>query len=262
MSFAHCVRCSVLVYDRSAIAIKAIILLYPACCMEPSSPDFCSMVISLQIGQAGSVDNVAMDETVGAVSTFSGSGDWVFDTVSIPFPNEHKTLPDGTTYPAQIRKLVLGAPEFNQSWLHFPPDPRWNGNLLPSSMFAQGLTSSISYGMHIDSPALGIPGPLIIGGHDHSRALGIVSSQAYSINHLPIDLLEMGIGVAEGDLPFDFKSKVRITSSRQLINRSSYASPCRSSNPLYLPPEEHLRRHHNLSASNIAGKIWPLLLEC
>ncbi|KAH6706295.1 hypothetical protein BKA61DRAFT_697934 [Leptodontidium sp. MPI-SDFR-AT-0119] len=82
-----------------------------------------------------------------------------------------ETLTDGTTYPAQIRKLGLGAPELNQSWLHFPPSSRWNGTLLSSSMFAQGLTSSVSYGMHIGSPALGIPGSLTIGGYDKIEGL-------------------------------------------------------------------------------------------
>lgn len=43
-------------------------------------------------------------------------------------------------------------------------------------MLAQGLTSSISYGMHIGSPALGIPDFLTIGGYDQSRALGLISS--------------------------------------------------------------------------------------
>ena len=184
---------------------------------------------TFQIGQTGTVDNITMEGTVGAVSTLTGSANWMFDTVKIPFLNgvsgnsyeaafpnfdmlvvsaAHETLPDGTTYPPQVGKLGLGAPEFNQSWLHFPPNPRWNGTLLPSSMFAQGLTTSISYGMHIGSPALGITGSLTIGGYDQSRALGVISSQAYSIDHLPIDLLDIGLGVAEGHtpLPFNYKS--------------------------------------------------------
>lgn len=183
---------------------------------------------TFQVGQTGIVDNVGMDVTVGAISTLTGSVNWMFDTVSIPFLNSvsgnsyravlpdfdmlaissaQESLPDGTTYPAQIGRLGLGAPEFNQSWLHFPPTPRWNGTLLPSFLFGQGSTSSISYGMHIGSPALGIPGSLNIGGYDQSRVLGPVSSQAYTIDHLPIDLLDIGIGVAEGGPPFQFKSK-------------------------------------------------------
>ncbi|KAF4627049.1 hypothetical protein G7Y89_g11108 [Cudoniella acicularis] len=61
--------------------------------------------------------------------------------------------------------------------------------------------------MHIGSAAMGIPGSLNIGGFDQSRAMGPVSSQVYSIDHLPIDLLDIGIGVAEGASPFNFTSQ-------------------------------------------------------
>jgi hypothetical protein len=61
--------------------------------------------------------------------------------------------------------------------------------------------------MHIGSAAMGIPGSLNIGGFDQSRALGPVSSQAYTLDHLPIDLLDIGIGVAEGASPFNFTAQ-------------------------------------------------------
>jgi hypothetical protein len=40
-----------------------------------------------------------------------------------------------------------------------------------------------------------------------------VSSQVYSINQLPIDLLDVGIGVAEGGSPFNFASQSGILSA-------------------------------------------------
>lgn len=180
------------------------------------------------IGQTGDIRNAQFAGTVGAIQTLSGSANWMFDTVSILFTNgvagisytavlpdydllvissAYETLPDGTTYPVQIGKLGLGAPEFNQSWNFFPPNPRWNGTQLSSAIYSAGRTSSISYGMHVGSVALGIPGSLSMGGYDSSRVLGPVSSQAYIIDHLPIDLLDIGIGVAEGGSPFDFDSK-------------------------------------------------------
>lgn len=120
----------------------------------------------------------------------------------------YETLPDGTTYLMQIGHLSLGAPEFNESWLHFPPNPRWNGTILPSALFEQGNAPPSSYGLHIGSEALGISGSLNIGGFDASRALEPVSSQVYAIDRLPIDLLDIGIGVAEGASPFNFTSKI------------------------------------------------------
>ncbi|KAL3422982.1 aspartic-type endopeptidase [Phlyctema vagabunda] len=183
---------------------------------------------TFQIAQTGFVNNISMFDTVGAIPSLQGSANWMFDTVFISLGNgtagneykqrlldfdllvlsdAHQTLPDGTTYPVQVGKLALGAPNFNQTWLHFPPQPNWNGTLLPSSLFGMGGSPSNSYGMHVGSTQLGIPGSLTLGGYDQSRVLGVVSSQSYNIDHLPIDLLDIGIGVAEGQSPFDFTSK-------------------------------------------------------
>jgi len=189
-------------------------------------PDSSSTAFS--IGQTGFVNNSAMSSTTGAIPTLTGSAYWWFDTMTIQTTDgvggdenrrsifnfdllvitaANEILPDGTTYPAQIGKLALGASNFYQTWLHFPPSPNWNGTILPSSLFGAGITPSISYGMHIGSATLGIPGSLNIGGYDQSRALQPVSGQPYTIDHLPIDLLDIGIGVAEGGSPFNFSSQ-------------------------------------------------------
>jgi hypothetical protein len=190
--------------------------------------DATASTTTFEIGQTGNISNSPMAGTVGALPSLIGSANWVFDTIAIQFLNgvagneynavvenfdmlvisaANEELPDGTTYPVQIGKLGLGAPNFNQTWLHFPPNPRWNGTLLPSALFEQGMAPSNSYAMHIGSAAMGIPGSLNIGGFDQSRAIGPVSSQVYNIDHLPIDLLDIGIGVAEGASPFNFTSQ-------------------------------------------------------
>ncbi|KAF8850424.1 hypothetical protein BDZ45DRAFT_193940 [Acephala macrosclerotiorum] len=184
---------------------------------------------AFEIDQTGKVVNSSLGGADAALGSLTGSANWMFDTMSIHLRDgivgntyfaevqdfnmlvvseAYETLPDGTTYPMQIGHLSLGAPEFNESWLHFPPNPRWNGTLLPSALFEQGNTPSNSYGLHIGSEALGIPGSLNIGGFDPSRALGPVSSQVYAINRLPIDLLDIGIGVTEGASPFNFTSQI------------------------------------------------------
>ena len=191
---------------------------------------------TFQIGQTGEVDNVGMSDIVGALPSLTGSANWMFDTIGIKMLNgvagneytalvqnfdmlvisgANERLPDGTAYPVQIGKLGLGAPSANQSWLHFPPNPRWNGTLLTSALFEQGLAPSNSYGMHIGSAAMGIPGSLNIGGFDQTRAMGPVSNQDYNIDHLPIDLLDIGIGVAEGASPFN------VTSMSGLLTRGN-----------------------------------------
>lgn len=212
---------------------------------------------TFSIGQTGDIDKAQFNGVVGAIPSLTGNANWTFDTISIPMLNgiagnqyklivpgfdllvitsAHETLPDGTTYPVQIGKLALGSPEFNQTWLHFPPNPNWNGTLLPSALLQQGLSPSDSYGMHIGSAVYGIPGSLNFGGYDQSRVLGPVSSQVYSIDHLPIDLLDIGIGVAEGGSPFNFASQAGLLTAGNSSMGLSTSVYIEAPSPyLYLP---------------------------
>ncbi|ELR02107.1 hypothetical protein GMDG_05267 [Pseudogymnoascus destructans 20631-21] len=219
--------------------------------------DNSSSSTNFEIGQTGSIENSTFSHTVGALPTIFGSAHWMFDTAAVPVregasgdsftaiiqdfdmlvvSDGHETLPDGSTYPLTIGKLALGAPEFNQSWNHFPPNPRWNGTFITSSMFGEGRTPSNSYGMHIGSAAFGIPGSLTIGGYDQSRVLSPVSSQPYAIDHLPIDLLDIGIGVEDGASPFDFSSQACLLASGNSSIRNSMQVAVDATVPyLYLP---------------------------
>jgi len=116
-------------------------------------------------------------------------------------------LPDGSIYPMEVGNLALGAPDFNQTWAQGDGLPNINGTFLPSGLYATGEAESNSWGLHIGSVALGIPGSLYIGGYDQTRVLEPVSVQTYGIDNLPIDLLDISIGVAEGQSPFTFTSK-------------------------------------------------------
>ncbi|KAH8678797.1 aspartic peptidase domain-containing protein [Tricladium varicosporioides] len=115
-------------------------------------------------------------------------------------------LPSGKKYSLQVGGLALGAQDPNQT---FPRAglPNWNGTALPSSLFEQGLVPSNSYGLHIGSATMKIPGSLYIGGYDQTRVLGPVSVQPYAFNWLPIDMLDIEIGTAVGNSPFNFTSK-------------------------------------------------------
>lgn len=219
--------------------------------------DNSSSSTNFEIGQTGTIGNSTFSHTVGALQTVFGSAHWMFDTVAVSvregasgdsfvapiqdfdmlvISDGHETLPDGSTYPLTIGKLALGAPEFNQSWNYFPPNPRWNGTFITSSMFGEGRTPSNSYGMHIGSAAFGIPGSLTIGGYDQSRVLGPVSSQPYAIDHLPIDLLDIGIGVEAGASPFNFSSQGGLLASGNSTIRISMQVAVDATVPyLYLP---------------------------
>jgi hypothetical protein len=162
------------------------------------------------IDRTRSVTNTTINPST--VSTLFGSAYWEFDTTQISIrngiagdlytgvfvdfdllviTNGYSTLPDGTKYGPTIGALALGGPNFNETWSNYPPYG-WNGTLLTSSLFAQGHASSNSYGMHIGSTVMGIPGSLNIGGYDQTRVLEPVSSQPYNLMSYPLTSWTLG----------------------------------------------------------------------
>lgn len=117
------------------------------------------------------------------------------------------TLPDGTNYPPELGTLALGAQDINQTYSDVGSVTSFNASLLSGYMYEERQIPSNAYGLHIGSAALGIPGSAIMGGYDQSRVLGAVTAQSFATYTLPIDLLDIGIGVAEGGSPFNFTSK-------------------------------------------------------
>ncbi|KAJ5193054.1 Peptidase aspartic [Penicillium cf. viridicatum] len=114
----------------------------------------------------------------------------------------YQTYPGGNNYPLEVGTLALGAQYMNQTfgdiggtiatgWL-------WNGSKT---------IESYTYGMHIGSSSLGIPGSLMLGGYDQSRVLGDVSVQPHTGSSAPINLLDVSLGVATGSSPWNSPSK-------------------------------------------------------
>lgn len=179
------------------------------------------------LSETGDVSNGTFADK-GMLSLF-GNGDYVFDTASIvtedppsasvnyPFfdmlviSEGYETLPDGTQYTIEVGNLALGAPEVNQSWSD--GNGRFNSSLVPSYLYLTDQVPSNSFGMHIGSTALEVPPSLYIGGYDQSRVLGEVTVQDYNMHYFPIDLLDIGIDVAEGASPFPFDSKTGLLAS-------------------------------------------------
>lgn len=180
------------------------------------------------LSETGDVSNSTFADK-GMLSLF-GSGDYVFDTASIvtedppsasvnyPFfdmlviSEGYEMLPDGTKYAIEVGNMALGAPQVNQSW-NDGDGGLFNSSLVPSYLYLTTQVPSNSFGMHIGSTALSIPPSLYIGGYDQSRVLGAVTVQDYNMHYFPIDLLDIGIGVAEGASPFPFDSKSGLLAS-------------------------------------------------
>lgn len=147
-----------------------------------------------------------------------------------------ETLPGGRTFKPQVGILALGASDDFQQFSQGIGKPMFNASLLPNSMYSQDIVGTNSFGLHIGSAAMGIPGSLYIGGYDQTRIVGNVTSQVYGGNFFQIDLLDIGIGVAEGTSPFSFTSKSGLLASGNSSIGSSMPINIDASVPyMYLP---------------------------
>lgn len=129
----------------------------------------------------------------------------------------YQTYPGGRIQPLEVGVLSLGADALNQTF-GINETHAVEANFVTGWLYESGKIPSYSYGMHIGSAAKKIPGSLVLGGYDVTRVLGDVSSQAYNGTRFPIQLLDIGIGVATGDSPWNSS---RITSLLTLANSSS-----------------------------------------
>ncbi|KAL4894582.1 aspartic peptidase domain-containing protein [Aspergillus ambiguus] len=179
--------------------------------------------------QGGSIQGVVGDQvSIGAVVP-NVSFTTVYQT--------YQTYPNGKGYPVPVGSLALGAPYLKDvvSGLTL--------NMIAAWLYTSGGDNSIpsySYGMHIGSVNPAIPGSLILGGYDKSRALGNVSSQpvslsSYSSGEWQIQLKDVGLGVAAGGSPFDFTSKqgLFVQSSGAVLPKTAAIDPTKPY--MYLP---------------------------
>ncbi|KGO40560.1 Peptidase aspartic [Penicillium expansum] len=140
--------------------------------------------------------------------------DWItIDGVNVPdvdlitISAGWQTYPGGQAYPLQVGALSLGSPDINQT---FGDSIKINTTFITSYLYDQeGSTNipSYSYGMHIGSASLGIPGSLLLGGYDQNRVMGDVSAQSFASGSFPIEMYDMSIGVAEGGSPWNYSNK-------------------------------------------------------
>jgi hypothetical protein len=91
---------------------------------------------------------------------------------------------------------------------------------------------------------MGIPGSLFVGWYGQPRVMGPVSTQPYTNIWLPINLLDISIGVAEGQSPFSFgtKSGYLAHNNATIIGVALEVRVDPSISYLYLP--QLLRCHH------------------
>ncbi|RAH54566.1 aspartic protease [Aspergillus piperis CBS 112811] len=164
------------------------------------------------------------------------SGSPVPDVDMIIIYSGWQTYPGGQAYPLEVGILSLGCPAINQT---FGNVIKINTTFVTSYFYEQEGSLNIpsySYGMHIGSAALGIPGSLLLGGYDQNRVMGEVSSQAFSSGSFPIELLNMNIGVAEGGSPWAYTNKAGLLAQCNSSLDSGLSVIVDPANPyIYLP---------------------------
>lgn len=147
-----------------------------------------------------------------------------------------QTYPGGQAYPLEVGILSLGSPDINQT---FGASIKIYATFITSYLYDQGGSTSIpsySYGMHIGSASLGIPGSLHLGGYDQNRVIGDVSAQSVSSGSFPIEMYDMSIGVAEGGSPWNYSNKTGLLAQGNSSLESGLEIIVDPANPyIYLP---------------------------
>jgi hypothetical protein len=119
----------------------------------------------------------------------------------------YMVYPDGTPYPLSVGTFALGGagPSINQTF-SLPDAPSINASLVPGWLYANNRTPSNSFGLHIGSARLSIPGSLLFGGYDENRVVGDITTQHSVEGTNEIDLADISLTVASGGSPWNRSS--------------------------------------------------------
>ncbi|ESZ94159.1 hypothetical protein SBOR_5437 [Sclerotinia borealis F-4128] len=183
-----------------------------------------------QINSTGIISNTTFASQAGALPILSGTANIGLDTLIVSnetdsysienfellvIENANQTLSNGTTYTPQIGTLALGSPDLTQTF-----SSNLTGQFLSSGLYSKGKIPSNSFGLHIGSASIGIPGSLVLGGYDQSRVLESFTAQQGYNGTFPLSLVDISIGTAAGYSPFNFNS----TKSGLLFNAATAAA--------------------------------------
>ncbi|TGO63379.1 hypothetical protein BCON_0013g00250 [Botryotinia convoluta] len=183
-----------------------------------------------QINNTGVIANTTFANRAGALPILSGAAYIGLDTLTISngtdsntienfellvIENAVQTLSNGTAYAPQVGTLALGAPDINQTF-----SSNLTGQFLSSGLYSQARIPSNSFGLHIGSASMGIPGSLVLGGYDQSRVLTPVTTQKGYNGTFSMSLVDISIGTIDGYSPLNFNT----TKSGLLFNNATSAA--------------------------------------
>lgn len=157
-----------------------------------------------------------MNQT-GRAMTIGGATVWNTSLI-------HTNVGNITHFDGQVSGMILGTLALggDQTTQVFSTSDEVAGkdlsfNLFNGWLFDNGTLASYSFTLHIGSAAYEYPGSLVFGGYNRGRAIGpycawragpkIEGKDGPWDN---VELQDIGIGVEDGDSPFDFQSKDKL----------------------------------------------------
>ncbi|KAE8359067.1 hypothetical protein BDV27DRAFT_149917 [Aspergillus caelatus] len=121
------------------------------------------------------------------------SNQWALPNELPRYGNAVRTFDEGNIEGYSIPNFSLNA--FSDTYQVYPGGKAIETTFVPSYVHEHDDIRLYSNGVHIGSVPLGIPESLVLGGYGKNRVLGDVSTQSYSSGDLPIDLLNLKIGM-------------------------------------------------------------------
>jgi hypothetical protein len=133
------------------------------------------------------------------------------------------TYPDGRVGPVTLGHLALGGETIAQDFvLGSEASQTIVASTFSGQLFESRIIPSYSYSLHIGSAMFNYPGSLVFGGYNKGRVIGPVT---YFANESALGLLDISIGVASGNSPFNFTNKDKFLSTGRTIVSPDPLSP-------------------------------------
>lgn len=213
---------------------------------EPTRKDSTENFDIAQANRGGVTGSIDGTWRASAAMNMTGSGVQLTDRMTFASPDNGVTIPnvslsavyeanigfpDGRTVPLDMGFLSLGA-RAPQSW------DSYVGNVFSEYLASKKSIPSNSWSLHIGSATMGIPGSLILGGYDTTRAIGEVGmyDTTDGFGGMFADLVDIQLGLAgNGGSPWPFRSKTNMLRNANNKTQSISVRPNPTAPYLFLP---------------------------
>jgi hypothetical protein len=148
----------------------------------------------------------------------------VWNTTLASASSGNITYPGGQVGPVTLGNLALSADAIAQDFISSRHSATQiiTASMFSGQLFASKIIPSYSYSLHIGSAMFNYPGSLVFGGYNKGRVIGPIT---YFTNESALGLLNISVGVASGNSPFNFTKKDKFLSTGQTTTSLNPLSP-------------------------------------